>query len=52
VYLYSAIYTMLSLKVARSDVDHTVLPANYTMSAFDRMLPLLLLLSLLAASQQ
>ena len=31
VYLYSAILSSIS---KRSDMDHTVLPANYTMSAF------------------
>jgi len=31
VYLYSAILVSIS---KRSDMDHTVLPANYTMSAF------------------
>jgi len=32
-YLYSAIYTMCVVSKC-SDMDHTVLPANYTMPAF------------------
>ena len=32
-YLYSAILADIPL-TKRSDMDHTVLPANYTMSAF------------------